>query len=87
MPTWWNSAARTSRPKPIAVRAPKYTAMIVQTICRTVTASMIPPVDMMKPVSPLATPSSMISAFSAGRYSEAMVPISWKMTTAVSGPR
>ena len=23
LPTWWNSAARTSRPNPIAARAPK----------------------------------------------------------------
>ncbi len=61
--------------------------MIVQTICSTVITSITMPVDMMNWVSPLATPSSMISAFSAGRYSEAMVPISWKITTAVSGPR
>ena len=26
VPTWWKIAARRSRPKPIAVRAPKYTA-------------------------------------------------------------
>ena len=50
-------------------------------------ASITMPVERMKPVSPLATPSSMISAFNAGRYRDAMVPISWKITTAVSGPR
>ena len=50
--------------------------MIVQTICSTVMASITMPVDRMNWVSPLATPSSMISAFRAGRYSEAMVPIS-----------
>ncbi len=29
--TWWNSDLRTSRPKPIATRAPKYTAAIWKT--------------------------------------------------------
>ena len=47
LPTWWKIAARTSRPKAIAVRAPKYTAPIEQPICSSVTASMMPPVETM----------------------------------------
>ena len=35
-------AARRSRPRAIAVRAPKYTAAIAQRICTRVTDSMIP---------------------------------------------
>ena len=47
VPTRWKSAARTSRPKLIALRAPKYTADIEQRICTTVTASIQPPVRRM----------------------------------------
>ena len=39
--------ARRSRPKLIAVRAPKYTATIEQTICTTLTASIQAPMRMM----------------------------------------
>ena len=46
-PTRWKIAARTSRPKPIAVRAANQTATIVQTICTRETASITPPVRMM----------------------------------------
>ncbi len=46
-PTRWKSAPRTSRPKPIAVRAPTYTAAIEQMICTSVTSSIHPPVLMM----------------------------------------
>ena len=45
--TRWKTAARTSRPSAIAVRAPKYTATIEQAIWASVTASMRPPVRMM----------------------------------------
>ena len=47
VPTRWNSSARTSRPKPIAVRAPNQTAATEQTICTSETASIIPPVRTM----------------------------------------
>ena len=47
VPTRWNSAARRSRPKPIAVRAPNQTAPTAQTICTSETASMTPPVRTM----------------------------------------
>ena len=46
-PTRWNTAERTSRPKPIAVRAPKYTAATEHATWSSVTASIQPPVDMM----------------------------------------
>jgi len=42
-PTRWNRAPRTSRPKPIAVRAPNHTALTEQTIWTSETASMIAP--------------------------------------------
>jgi hypothetical protein len=42
-----NTPARTSRPSAIAARAPKYTAAIEQTICTSVTASIMPPTRMM----------------------------------------
>jgi hypothetical protein len=41
----------------------------------------------MVPVSPLATPSSMIAALTVGRYSEASVLIIWSSATAASGQR
>ena len=41
LPTRWKTAARRSRPKPIALRAPKYTAAIAQTIWTNVMPSMI----------------------------------------------
>ena len=44
VPTRWNSSARRSRPKPIAVRAPNQTAVTAHTICTSETASMTPPV-------------------------------------------
>jgi len=61
-------AARVSRPNAIAVRAPKYTAVIEQTIWTTVTASIMAPVRTMYSVSPVATPLSMMSALRLGRY-------------------
>ncbi len=42
-----NTACRTSRPSAMAVRAPKNTAPMAQTIWTTVIASMMPPVRMM----------------------------------------
>ena len=45
--TWWKSAARTSRPKPIDACEPKYTAATAKTICTSVTTSMMPPTRQM----------------------------------------
>ena len=47
LPTRLNSAPRTSRPKLIAVREPKYTAMIEQMIWTTLTESIHAPVRTM----------------------------------------
>ena len=66
-PTRRKIAPRRSRPKLIAVRAPKYTATSEQAICSRLTASIQPPVLRMYPVSPLAMPLSMMSAFRVGR--------------------
>ena len=52
--TWWNIAERRSRPKPIPVRDPKYTAPTAHTPCRAVTASITRPSRAIRPVSPLA---------------------------------
>ena len=46
-PTRWKIAARTSRPKPIAERAPNHTAATEQSTCTNATASITPPVRMM----------------------------------------
>ena len=85
--TWWNIAERRSRPKPIPAREPKYTAPMAHTTCSPVTASITPPSSTMVPVSPLATPSSMIAALTVGRYSEARVLIIWSTATAASSQR
>ena len=66
-PTRWKIAARTSRPKLIAVRAENQTAVTEQPICSSATASIIAPVCRMYDVSPVATPLSMMSAFRLGR--------------------
>jgi hypothetical protein len=47
VPTCWKIEARTSRPKLIAVRAPKYTAVIAALICTRLIASIHPPVRRM----------------------------------------
>ncbi len=60
-------ADRTSRPRAMAVRAPKYTAAPAHTICASVMVNMTPPSRMITPVSPFTTPSSMMSALSVGR--------------------
>ena len=60
-------APRTSRPKPIATLAPQYTAMMAAALRSRVTPTMTKPVRMMKSVSPVAMPWSMISAFRSGR--------------------
>ena len=71
----------------MAAFAPKYTAITAHTICSSVMPSIRPPRLRMTPVSPLATPSSMMSAFSVGRYRDAMDCASWKTTTAISSCR
>ncbi|GAP60342.1 hypothetical protein AHiyo1_38470 [Arthrobacter sp. Hiyo1] len=86
-PTLVKMAPRRSRPRPMAAFAPKYTAVIEHAICRRVMSNMRLPVPRMYPVSPLATPSSMMSAFSVGKYSDAMDCANWKMTTAISSRR
>ena len=78
-PTREKMAPRRSRPMPMAAFAPKYTAITAQAICSSVIPSIRPPRLRMTPVSPLATPSSMMSAFSVGRYSDAMDCASWKI--------
>ena len=45
--TWWNRAWRTSRPNPIAARAPKNTPAIANSTWTRLTASMMPPWDQM----------------------------------------
>ena len=86
-PTRWKTAARTSAPTPVAVRAPWCTAAIEQATCTRLISSISPPSRRIRPVSPVAMPRSMISAFRLGRYSEAMVPTSCSTTTAASGAR
>ena len=81
-PTRWKTAARTSAPKPVAVRAPWCTAAIEQATCTRLISSITPPSRRISPVSPVAMPRSMISAFRLGRYSEAIVPTSCSTTTA-----
>ena len=68
-------------------RDPKYTAPIAHTTCSAVTPSMMPPSSVMVPVSPLATPSSMIAALIVGRYSEASELTSWSAATTASSQR
>ncbi len=46
-PTRWKIAARTSRPKAMAVRAPTYTAAMLHRICTIDTPSITAPVRMM----------------------------------------
>ena len=65
--TWWKSAARRSRPKPIATRAPKYTAATAKTTWTSANRSIRAPRDRMKAVSPVSTPLSMMSALRAGQ--------------------
>ncbi|SIK04852.1 Uncharacterised protein [Mycobacteroides abscessus subsp. abscessus] len=84
---WWNSADRISRPKPIPVLEPKYTAPIEQVICTRVTPSITAPRRAMVRVSPCATPSSMIAALTVGRYSEARVLMICNVTTTAIKPR
>jgi len=62
---------RRSRPTRMAILAPKYTAPMAQTAWTNVTTSMKPPRRQIVGMSPLATPSSMMSALMVGRYSEA----------------
>lgn len=71
-PTLPKIASRRSRPRLIAAFAPKYTAITAQAICSRVISSMTAPMRRMYPVSLVATPWSMMSALSVGRYSEAM---------------
>ncbi len=86
-PTRVKIAARRSRPTPMAAFAPKYTAVTAQAIWTRVMTSIRVPTRRMYPVSPFATPSSMMSAFRVGRYRDAMDCASWKTTTASSSPR
>ena len=66
-PTRSKISARTSWPKPIAVRAANQTATTALSACTSAIASISPPRWRMKPVSPTTTPSSMISALRLGR--------------------
>ena len=45
--TWWKRPLRTSRPKPMAALAPKYTRRVAHATCTRVTASITPPIDQM----------------------------------------
>ena len=85
--TWWKIAERRSRPNPMADRDPKYTAPIAHSTCRALTASITPPKSTMVPVSPFATPSSMIAALTVGRYSDASVLITCSTATTASSQR
>ena len=71
-----------SRPVASAAREPKYWAMMVHTIWAIVMTSMTAPTRRMYDVSPFATPLSMMSAFSVGRYNMATVAMSCSITTA-----
>ena len=51
--TVWNRSCRTSRPKPMAERAPKNVATIANTTCTKETASMMAPTFQMYSVSPV----------------------------------
>ena len=56
-------------------------AAIVAAICTRETTSMIAPARMMKPVSPTATPSSMIRPLRLGRYNDAIVATNWRASS------
>ncbi len=75
-----NTDERRSRPKAMAVRAPKYTAVTEPATWSSETPSITAPRRRMYPVSPWTTPLSMMSALSIGRYSEAMVAASCNPT-------
>ena len=85
--TWPNIAERRSRPNPMPVREPKYTAPIATIPCRAVTASITMPSRKISAVSPAATPSSMIAALTVGRYSEASELRVCSTSTAATGHR
>ncbi len=82
--TRWKMPPRTSRPKPMAAFEPKYTAATAKTTCTRVAPSMTIPTCSTYPVSPFATPLSMMSAVSRGRYSDAIDCANWNTTTATS---
>ncbi len=66
-PTRAKIAARRSRPKPIALRAENQTAPMEQATWTSVTPSITAPRRRIRPVSPLTTPRSMMSALRLGR--------------------
>ena len=76
-----------SRPAAIAARAAKYVAMIDAVICPSEMTSMTMPVETMYAVSPRATPWSMMSAFSRGRYRDAIAEMNWNTSTPRSSHR
>ena len=80
-------ALRTSRPKPIATRAPKYTAITEAIASSPVTTSITAPVRRMYSVSPLATPWSMMSALRSGRVRLPIAPMSRRNSTSTSWVR
>ena len=84
-PTRRNTDERTSRPSDAAVWAPIRVAAIVARIWTNETASMPMPAERMNPVSPTATPSSMIRPLRLGRYSDASVATSWRARSTPSG--
>ena len=84
---WWNIAERRSRPKPIPAREPKYTAPTAHSTCSAVTANISTPSRTMVAESPLAMPSSMMVAFTVGRYSEARVLTNCSAITAATSHR
>ena len=85
--TWSKIAHRRSRPNPIPVREPKYTAPTAHSTCSALTASITTPSRMIVCVSPLATPSSMIAALTVGRYNAASVLITCSTATIATSER
>ena len=67
VPTRWKTAPRTSLPSEAAVSAAMRVARIVARIWTKETPSIHMPARAMKPVSPTATPSSMIRPLRLGR--------------------
>ncbi len=91
--TWENvstvekTARRTSRPKPIATRAPTYTAATEVTPRTAVTTSISAPTRRMWSVSPVTTPLSMMSALRSGRYRLPIAPMSSSTSATAIGAR
>ena len=79
--TWWKSAARTSRPKPIATRAPTRTAATAKTTWMIANSEHEGAARPDEGRVARRTPWSMMSALRAGRLSAAATCTLWSTTS------